>query len=201
VRAGGEQCPQPATTEVAAARTGHRGKKRGQLPIKRDPATAIGWLAPSRYLAAAAGGGSRRPALPATTATQGTEAEGAGAPRPNATRPPLSPDTALQEPGGGRRCGGRRHEQWAGRGKGGCGRGHGSRSAAVARKRTRRKARALPSAHEHHPREVAGGTSPAAASNTTRTEWGPSKKSARTAQSARAPPARGCRGNLAGSGL
>jgi len=42
-----------------------------------------------------------------------------------------------------------------------------------------KKAPALPRAHEHHPREVAGGTSPAAASNTTRTEWGTSKKSAR----------------------
>ena len=136
-------------------------------------------MAPSRNLAAAAGGGSRRPALPETTATQGTEGEGAGTPRPNATRPPLSPETALQEPGGGRRCGGRRHEQCAGRGKGVCGKGHGSGSAAGGCKRTRRKARALPRAHEHHPREVAGGTSPAAATNTTRIEWGPSKKSAR----------------------
>jgi len=38
-------------------------------------------MAPSRNLAAAAGGGSRRPALPAATVTQGTEGEGARTPR------------------------------------------------------------------------------------------------------------------------
>jgi len=59
-------------------------------------------MAPCRNLAAAAGCGSRRTALPAATATQGTEGEGTETPFSNATRPPLSPDTVLQEPVVGR---------------------------------------------------------------------------------------------------
>jgi len=112
VRAGGEHCPQRTSTKVAASRTGHRGKKRGQSPLKGHPAAvqtastdvaaartghrgkkrwqsplnghpaaAIGWIAPSRNPAAAAGGGCRRPALPAATATQITKGKGARTPR------------------------------------------------------------------------------------------------------------------------
>ena len=94
-----------------------------------------------------------------------------------AQRPPCSGyrlDSALQKPGGGRR-------RWLPAASPACSHRHtdyqGKRRQNP--KRTRRKARELPRAHEHHPQEVAGGTSPAAATNTTRTEWGPSRKSAR----------------------